>query len=238
MENKRKLVVISSGKGGVGKTTVSLMVARELKKRGVNVGLLDVDIDTPNLTEFIGNGERYEFKVEDHVKPVVIEGIEMASIGFMVDNQMCITWDGDVRASTIDDLMFGVDWTCDVLVIDTPPGTSEELKHLISSYQPECVLVITTLHEASITDIRRTITLLKILDANITGIVSNMSTLACPSCDESIHLFGDGNGVLTSLCDVDVIAELPFVLPGNNDTRTEDEMSKIGDCVMEAIDDN
>ena len=234
MDNKMKLVVVSSGKGGVGKTTVSIMVARELKKRGVKVGLLDVDIDTPNLTEFISNdGERHEFEVDQRVKPVVVDGIEMASIGFMVDDKMCIAWDGDVRASTIDDLMFGVEWTCDVLVVDTPPGTSEELKHLISAYKPECVLVITTLHEASITDIRRTITLLKLLDANITGIVTNMSIFECASCGESTYLFGDKP--LTHIDDVEVIAELPFTVFGDTNPKRVEEMMKIGDHVMEVI---
>lgn len=229
MNSKMKLVVVSSGKGGVGKTTVSLMVARELKRRGVNVGLIDVDIDTPNLVEFIG--KQCEFEVGEHVKPVVVDGIEMASIGFMVDNKMCISWDGNVRASTIDDLMFGVDWTCDVLVVDTPPGTSEELKHLITSYQPECVLVITTLHPASLTDVRRTITLLNLLKANIAGIVVNMSTFTCPHCHELTSLFGDT--ILTELAGVEVITSLPFgILDSEHPTY---EMISVGDVVLDAI---
>lgn len=223
-----KVIVVSSGKGGVGKTTISMKIAYELKERGHNVGLMDVDIDTPNLAEFIG--QRPEFGVDSTVNPVIVDGIEMASIGFMIDDSMCVTWDGERRSSVIDDLFNGIAWTCDVLVVDTPPGTTEEMKHIISNYTPDGVVVVTTLHPASITDVKRTLTLMKMLNANVLGVVNNMSYLECPCCNAPINIFGTDFPL--EIMGVGMIASIPFDNGCEDQTRVmKTEMSVLCDTV-------
>lgn len=220
-----RIIVVSSGKGGVGKTTVAIKLAYELNRRGHKTGLLDVDIDTPNLSEFIG--ERPQFDVGEMVNPVIIDGIEMASIGFMIDDSMCVTWDGAHRIEMIDELIQNVDWECDVLVIDTPPGTTEEMKHIIANYDPNGVVVVTTPHEASLVDVRRTLTLMKLLNARVVGVVVNMSGMVCHHCGNVLPLFShtrDERELSKELKGAKIISSLPYWVES---TKREDRCNQV-----------
>ncbi len=229
---KMKMIVVSSGKGGVGKSTVSIMTAYALKSMGYDVGLLDIDIDTPNLAEFIG--ERPSYVVDDMVNPIIVDDIEMASVSFMVNDSDCVTWNGENRVRMIDDMMSGIRWSCDVLVVDTPPGTSEEMSHIITKYQPDGVLIITTPHESSITDVRRTVTLMKMLKANIIGAVINMDGYACPHCGEISKMFDND---LTSVdiqatLGIPVIASIPYEPERVGHTNTNVHSEAYADAII------
>ena len=223
-----KKVLICSGKGGVGKTTITIAVARLLAKSGFRVGILDVDIDTPNLPEFTGILDRDLDLSEDGIVPKETEDkIEIMSVGFMADTSLAVMWNGERRSMAIDQMINKVDWTCDVLVIDSPPGTTEELMTVISKFSPDAIVIVTTNHKASVADVKRTLAMIKILNSedSIVGIVKNMSYYICTKCGEKMFLFdGDKDEVIDSM----TIAEIPFV-------RSGDEFQKIDDYLEDAV---
>jgi len=206
-----KKILIASGKGGVGKTTIAIHIAERLAKTGISVGLLDIDIDTPNIPEFLGISDRDLKLTEEGIEPKLINKIEVMSIGFVADTGLAIMWDGSRRAMAIDQMMTHVDWKCDVLVIDSPPGTGEELITIVEKFKPDGIIIVTTNHKASIADVKRTITMINRLNSGdkIIGIIKNMTYIRCYECDNIIDLFESEKD---EEIDKYIIAELPYLM--------------------------
>lgn len=208
-----KKLVICSGKGGVGKTTLTVGIAKMLSSSH-QVGILDVDIDTPNLPEMMNVKERNVELSEEGIVPMIVDGIEMMSVGLMLDADMAVMWTGDRRAMAIDQLINKVDWKCDVLVIDTPPGTTDEVMMVIKKFSPDGIIIVTTNHRASIADVRRTLTMIDLLGAKkkIVGIIKNMTYVLCAKCGEKNALFDDEEDENINKL---VIAEVPYINTDN-----------------------
>lgn len=206
-----KKILVCSGKGGVGKTTITISIAELLAKSGFKVGILDVDIDTPNLPEFTGIEDRDLDLSENGIVPKLTkDGIEIMSVGFMADTSLAVMWNGERRSMAIDQMINKVDWTCDVLVIDSPPGTTEELMTVISKFSPDVIVIVTTNHKASVADVKRTLAMIKLLNAEskVIGIIKNMVYYICAKCGEKTLLFdGDKDNEI----DKKTIAEIPWV---------------------------
>ncbi len=225
-----KKVLITSGKGGVGKTTIAIAIAKLLAKSGFKVGILDVDIDCPNVPEFTGIEDRDLDLSENGIIPKVTEdGIEIMSVGFMADTSLAIMWNGERRSMAIDQMINKVDWTCDVLVIDSPPGTTEELMTVISKFNPDAIVVVTTNHKASVADVKRTLAMIRLLKAEskVVGIIKNMAYYICAKCGEKTFLFdGDKDREIDNM----TIAEIPFIQDGEKlDEYLEDAVTVISD---------
>lgn len=223
-----KIIAVCSGKGGVGKTTISVELAKALSKRGHKVGLLDIDIDTPNVNEFMDINDVFE--ANEQIEPIIKDGIEVASVGFMLDSDTVVLWDGNKRSMLIEQFMEHVNWTCDVLVVDTPPGTNDEIVTLLTSFTPDSVLLVTTGHRASLADVRRSMKLLSMSKINVIGVVNNMSSIVCSDCGCVMQLYDSiTDEVIAPL----VIADIPFIESAHDYDEHEEFVKVI--CAVEEV---
>ena len=199
-------ILICSGKGGVGKTTISVAIANELAKRGHFVALVDADIDTPNIPIFaeidqrVGTGEK--------IKPVVDGNLEVISLGLIINDKDFVSWSGEKRGMAVQQLIEAVDWNSrtEFMVIDSAPGTSDEIQYIVNAFHPDSVFVISTPHPASIADVKRTISMLNKNESVINGIIMNMSKIVCPDCGKVIQSLD----VPVEISDISIIQSIEF----------------------------
>ncbi len=203
---KYKIVVIS-GKGGVGKTTVAVNLAYGLAIEGNKVGILDVDIHGPNVAKMLGIEERKLKASKLGIEPVEITpNLKVVSLALLLENkEQPIIWRGPLKMMTIKQFLADVNWgKLDYLIIDSPPGTGDEplsVCQLIPDMNG--ALIVTTPQEVAILDSRKAVNFAKQLNVPILGIVENMSGFTCPYCKKEIDLFGKGGGE-RSASDLDV----------------------------------
>ncbi|MFW9794998.1 MAG: Mrp/NBP35 family ATP-binding protein [Candidatus Thorarchaeota archaeon] len=189
-------IVVLSGKGGVGKTTVATNMAMAFASRGLRSGVLDVDIYGPNVPKLLGlEGQRPHV---EHNKLLPVEGplgLSVMSMGFLLQNSDdAIAWRGPLVGKAIRQFLSDVKWgELDVIVVDLPPGTGDEILSILQSI-PEIdgVVIVSTPQEVAVLDARRAIRLVEKMGVPILGIIENMSEFVCPHCGESYNLFGEG----------------------------------------------
>lgn len=223
-------ILIASGKGGVGKTTVSIGIARALAKR-YSVGIYDADLMCPNGPRLLGMDENARVGVDDErYYPAAFEDMSVFSTGFMLPLDAVMTLEGDRRSALLKDFTSRLEWgDTDYLIVDLPPGTGDENVAVVES-MPDIVglvLVVTGKLE-SLDDASRVVTMLNDLpeDIPIIGVVRNMSYITCPKCDERIRLFDDAVSVEEEL-EIPVIGELPYK------NLTDDDFDDIATAIIE-----
>jgi ATP-binding protein involved in chromosome partitioning len=188
---QRTIVAIGSGKGGVGKSTVSANVAVALAKMGKKVGLIDADIYGPSQTRIMGNADRPEL-IDQQIVPVATHGVRMLSLGQLIEPGTAVAWRGPMTASALTNLMEG-DWgDCELLVVDLPPGTGDVQMTLIQKWKPAGAVIVSTPQDLSLMDAARAIDMFRKMDVAILGIVENMAGFQCPHCGEVSAPFGSG----------------------------------------------
>ncbi len=194
---KYKFMVIS-GKGGVGKTSVSVNLASTLAKQGCRVGILDADIHGPNIPKMLGVEDQKPEGAEHGIYPIkVSENLFVMSIAFFLNKKEdAVVWRGPMKHSVIKQFLGEVVWgELDYLIIDLPPGTGDEAlstAHLLKKV--DAVVVVTTPQEVALLDSRKSITFCREIKIPIIGVVENMSGLSCPHCSKEIELFKTGGG--------------------------------------------
>jgi ATP-binding protein involved in chromosome partitioning len=212
---KYKLLVMS-GKGGVGKTSVAVYLALGLAKKGYQVGLLDVDLHGPDVPRMLGISGRFEMDAEGHLVPLrYSEHLQVVSIECLLhDRDEAVIWRGPLKHSYIRQSMSQVNWgKLDFLVIDSPPGTGDEPLSVAQTIAGVQAIIVTTPQEISLADVRKAINFCRKVEMPIVGLVENMSGLICPRCGEEIPLFSQGGGQKTAkLMGVPLLASLPFDL--------------------------
>ncbi len=189
-------IVVFSGKGGVGKTTVAVNLAYALIKKKYKVGLLDADITGPNVPKMIG---LEGFPIVDSEKKTIIpqekEGLEVISMAPMIPVNEPVIWRGPIRSGAITQFLSDVIWgELNFLLADLPPGTGDEVLTTAQRMFPQMAIIVTTPQEISLTDCRRAVNMAKRLEIGIISVVENMSGLVCPHCHQEIALFGKGGG--------------------------------------------
>ncbi len=197
---KRKLLVMS-GKGGVGKSTVAVNLAVSLAKRGFGVGLMDVDLHGPNTLKMLGLEEKQLVTDGQRIQPLEYDGgMKVISIASMLSNpDTAVIWRGPMKIGVIKQFIGDVMWGgLDFLIIDAPPGTGDEPLTIAQAVPGSEAVVVTTPQAVSLLDIRKSITFCRQLSMPIVGIVENMSGLRCPHCGQIIDLFGAGGGERTA----------------------------------------
>jgi len=193
----RSIIAIISGKGGVGKSFVTSMLASELKRRGYEIGVLDADLTGPSIAKVLGVSGKPNKGPGGGIIPLRTKtGIKVMSINLVLDDpSMPVIWRGPIVNSVIRQLYWDVDWgDLHYLLVDLPPGTSDAPLTVFQSLPLDGVIVVSSPQELASMIVSKAVNMAKKMDAPILGLVENMSYLKCPSCGERVNLFGEPKG--------------------------------------------
>jgi ATP-binding protein involved in chromosome partitioning len=205
------LIAIGSGKGGVGKTTVSVNVAIALANLGHRVGLMDADVYGPNVPLMFGVRAQPR-ALGERIQPLEKFGVRLMSMGFLNPGDKPLVWRGPMLHNVIQQFLRSVEWgDLDYLLIDLPPGTGDVQLSLIQSAPLTGAVVVTTPSDVSLEDARKAVNMFDQVRVPILGMIENMSYLVCPHCDERIDVFSHGGGRKTAeMMRVHFLGELPL----------------------------
>uniref|UniRef100_A0A0A9Y463 Cytosolic Fe-S cluster assembly factor NUBP2 homolog n=1 Tax=Lygus hesperus TaxID=30085 RepID=A0A0A9Y463_LYGHE len=209
----KHVILVLSGKGGVGKSTVSTQLALGLREKDYKVGLLDIDLCGPSIPHLLGLEGSAVHRCPEGWVPVYADKeqkLAVMSIGFLLsDRKESVIWRGPKKTSMIKQFLQDVHWQeLDYLIIDTPPGTSDEHITVVENLAGICdgAVIVTTPQQVALEDVRKEISFCKRTGVNLLGIVENMSGFVCPNCTECSNIFSTGGG--KSLAEV---AGIPFL---------------------------
>ena len=189
-----RIFAVASGKGGVGKSTVSVNLACALQQLGAKVGLLDCDIYGPSIPLMMGLNQRPTISEQEKLVPPANYGVKLMSIGFLIDGDQPVIWRGPMISKTIQQFLFSVEWgDLDYLLVDLPPGTGDAQLSLCQTVPLDGGIIVTTPQEASLGVVRKGIAMFERVHVPILGIVENMSYFTAPS-GERLEIFGHGGG--------------------------------------------
>lgn len=209
----RKIVVMS-GKGGVGKSSVASYLAFLLSGKGKKVGLLDVDLHGPSVARLLNVQGGFEMGEEGVVRPYKFsENLSVVSLEMILgDKDSAVIWRGPMKISAIRQFISDIEWgDLDYLIVDSPPGTGDEPLTVIQTIPDAEALIVTTPQEISLADVRKSINFCRQVKMQILGIVENMSGLICPHCAKEIDLFGAGGGVsMAKQMEVPLLSQIPI----------------------------
>jgi len=202
LEKIKNRLLIFSGKGGVGKSTVSANLALAIANKGKKVGLLDVDIHGPNLPKMLGVENKKMGISPKGIQTVKVnDNLHLVSMSYLLQEpNIPVIWRGPMKMKVIEQFLGDVDWgELDWLVIDSPPGTGDEPLSVAQLIPASGAVVVTTPQEVSVMDSRKAVAFARKLNLKILGIIENMSGMACPHCGEKIDLFKEGGGYKAAL---------------------------------------
>lgn len=215
----RHILLVLSGKGGVGKSTISTELALALRHAGKKVGILDVDLCGPSIPRMLRAQGRAVHQCDSGWVPVFVDqeqSISLMSVGFLLESpDEAVVWRGPKKNALIKQFVSDVAWgQLDYLVVDTPPGTSDEHMAAVEAlrpYGPLGALVVTTPQAVSVGDVRRELTFCRKTGLQVVGIVENMSGFVCPHCTECTNVFSRGGGAeLARLTGVPFLGSVPL----------------------------
>ena len=194
-------IVIGSGKGGVGKSTVTVNLAASLRSMGYKVGILDADITGPNIPKLLGIEDQKMMAGPDGLDPADAAGIKVVSMALLLKSRDSpVVWRGPMKMSALKQFVSDVNWgDLDFLLVDLPPGTSDEpisVAQLISGL--DGAIIVTTPQEVALLDSRKAVNMFLMMDVTMLGIIENMSGLICPHCGGRIEVFKTGGGEIAS----------------------------------------
>lgn len=240
LKDVKHKIVVMSGKGGVGKSTVSANLAFTLSMRGAEVGLLDCDIHGPSIPKMLGIENERPYPTDSGIGPIIVPPhLKVMSMGFLLsDKDSPVIWRGPLKMGVIKQFLEEVYWgNLDYLIIDLPPGTGDEplsIAQLIPN--SDGAVIVTTPQDVALLSVRKSINFARALKMPIIGLIENMSGFVCPHCSKNVDIFGSGGGLKASTdmmvpflgkIPLDpVIAETgdsgkPFVLENNNSQSTK-----------------
>ncbi|SLN21337.1 Septum site-determining protein MinD [Roseovarius albus] len=189
----KSILAVASGKGGVGKSTVSSNLAVALAKQGRKVGLLDADIYGPSQPRMMGVNKRPASPDGKIIEPLQAHGVTMMSIGLMLDPDKAVVWRGPMLMGALQQMMSQVRWgELDVLIVDMPPGTGDVQLTLCQRAAPTGALVVSTPQDVALLDARKALDMFNTLKTPVLGLIENMSTFHCPKCGHEAQIFGHG----------------------------------------------
>ena len=212
----RHQLLVLSGKGGVGKSTVSANLASALADRGLQVGLLDADLHGPTIPLMLGvQGQRAQ-GANEAIEPVRARpGLSVMSMGFLLaEASSPVIWRGPIRANALRQMIADVEWgPLDFLIVDLPPGTGDEPLTMAQSLpQADGAIVVTTPQEASLSDCRKAVNFVRAVELPVLGVIENMSGFVCPHCGETTDVFDRGGGEqMASEMDVPFLGRVPLL---------------------------
>jgi ATP-binding protein involved in chromosome partitioning len=209
--NLGHIIAVSSGKGGVGKSTVAANLAVALAQTGARVGLMDADIYGPNIPAMLGVNEQPEVRGEKII-PLEAHGVKVMSLGFLVERDQPAIWRGPIIMKIITQFLRDVMWgELDYFIVDLPPGTGDAQLSLVQATHVEGSLIVTTPQEVSTGDALRGAKMFQRVGVPVFGIIENMSYFECPHCNAQTTIFGSGGGErLAKELDLPLLARIPL----------------------------
>ncbi|MGB1247871.1 MAG: Mrp/NBP35 family ATP-binding protein [Chitinophagales bacterium] len=221
LPNVKNIICVASGKGGVGKSTVSTNLALALADKGAKVGLIDADIHGPSIPQMMGVTERpsvREIKGKHYIVPTEVKGVKVLSIGLLVDERQAIVWRGPMVTSALKQFVNDVIWgKLDYLIIDMPPGTGDVHLTMTQTVSVTGALIVTTPQDVALADAKKALSMFQMPKINVPviGVVENMAYFTPPDMqDKKYHIFGkDGGKRLAELYEVPFLGEIPIEMP-------------------------
>jgi len=187
-------IAVFSGKGGVGKTTVSVNLTYAFQLEGFSTGILDADITGPNVAKMLNVDSELIF-LNEKIIPFEKYGAKMISMASLIKSGQPIIWRGPMRSKVINQFLADVKWgELDYLIADLPPGTGDEILTISQQMKPDYAVIVTTPQEISVMDAERAINMAKQLKIPFIGVVENMAGFVCPHCSAVLNIFGEGGG--------------------------------------------
>ena len=211
-KQERTIIAIGSGKGGVGKSTVSANIAVALARMGKKVGLIDADIYGPSQPRIMGQAGRPEL-IDERIVPLPAHGVRMLSMGQLIEPGTAVAWRGPMTASALSSLMEG-DWgDCELLIVDLPPGTGDVQMTLIQKWKPAGAVIVSTPQDLSLIDATRAIDMFRKMNVEVIGLVENMAGYECPHCGETSDPFGSGGAeAAAKVMSIPFLGRIPLTL--------------------------
>jgi ATP-binding protein involved in chromosome partitioning len=240
--NIRNIIAIVSGKGGVGKSFVTSMLACELRRQGYEVGVLDADLTGPSIAKVFGLTDRPSKTPTGAIAPVLTRtGIKVMSINLVLDDPgMPVIWRGPIVNSVIRQLYWDVDWgPLHYLLVDLPPGTSDAPLTVFQSLPLDGSIVVSSPQDLAALIVTKAVNMAKKMNAELLGLVENMSHLECPKCGEKIDVFGPSNGEkLAAELGVQFLGSIPIdpvIARKSDEGRIEDYTSPVFQAIAERL---
>ncbi|PNX48371.1 MAG: ATP-binding protein [Thermoplasmata archaeon M9B1D] len=199
---KHKIIVLS-GKGGVGKSTISANLAVMLADKGYKVGILDSDLHGPSIPKLLGIETKKPMVTDTGIQPVfAMPNLEVMSIAFLLqDKDSPVIWRGPLKMGAIKQLIGGVEWgNLDYLIVDLPPGTGDEPLSILQIIKDnDGAIIVTTPQDVALLSVRKSINFVRKMNVPVIGIIENMSSFTCPHCNRTINIFKTGGGLKASM---------------------------------------
>jgi len=212
IENIKNIIAVASGKGGVGKSTLSANLALALAAEGATVGILDADIYGPSQPRMLGISGKPETEDGKSLEPKISYHIQAMSVGFLIDEETPMIWRGPMVTQALDQLLNDTNWKdLDYLIVDLPPGTGDIQLTLAQRVPVSGAVIVTTPQDIALLDARKGLRMFEKVEVPVLGIVENMSTHICSECGHEEHIFGAGGGEkMSEQYDVDFLGALPL----------------------------
>ncbi len=209
----KRVIGVMSGKGGVGKSTISVLLAKELSARGYKVGILDADITGPSIPRLMGVRDAKVEQGEMGIIPVNADGISVMSLNLLLsDERQPVIWRGPIIAGTVKQFWEEVFWgELDYLIIDMPPGTGDVALTVMQSIPISGMVIVSVPQDMVSMIVAKAVNMIRTMNIPLIGVVENMSYLTCPDCGKQIKLFSGAKDTFSSELDIALLGELPMI---------------------------
>lgn len=215
LNNVKKIIGVMSGKGGVGKSSISVLISKHLKQLGYSVGILDADITGPSVPRLLGLKDKKASTIEQGILPVeTSDGIKVMSLNFLVENEEDpVIWRGPVISGVVKQFWTDVLWEdLDYLIIDMPPGTGDVALTVMQSVPINGIVMVSVPQDMVSMIVSKAVNMARKMDINILGVIENMSYITCPDCNKKIKVFnGEGTDEFLKEMNLKLLGELPML---------------------------
>lgn len=214
----KNIIAVASGKGGVGKSTMSVMLAKSLQQLGAHVGILDADIYGPSIPKMLGVSQKPESPDQKSFLPVDADGLQTMSLGYILGEKDPAIWRGAMVTKALMQMIEDTRWSqLDYLIMDLPPGTGDIQLTMIQKIPVTAAVLVTTPQDIALLDAQKALAMFQKVEIPVLGVIENMSTYICENCGHEAHIFGqDGGAKMAAEFDVPMLGQMPL----NIDIRT------------------